>query len=1141
MKCRPQYINLTAVLLIAGLAVVNWLLGTDLQSPQQPSTLCWTANFTILASLATFLAVHRFICLPLERAQRALQESEERNHLILDTALDGVITLDADGRIRHWNSQAERMFGWQRDEVLGSMLPSTIVPPQHRSTYWLALRNYLAQGDDSFANRRIETTALRRDDQEFPVELTIVPIPGSGELTFNAFVRDITDRKRTEDDLKHHSELLANIITIMPYSIFWKDSQSRYLGCNARFAEEVAAESADEIVGKSDFELPWSPKQAIFFRRCDRQILETGQSQFHVEVPSTNPDGNESTLLVSKLPIRDSAGAVVGVLGVHADITERKKFERALQDAEEKYRSIFENAVMGIFQTTPSGQYLSANYALARTYGYDSIDELKASVVDIKRQLYVGENRRDDFVRAIEQQGSVAGFESQIYSKDGSIRWISENARAVRDPQGQLLYYEGTIEDITERKEAEAAQQAATEAAEAASRAKSDFLANMSHEIRTPLNGIVGMVDLLGGTKLNHQQRRYAQLLKTSASSLTSLINDILDFSKIEAGKLELDAADFEPAAVVEDMLEMLGRKAHDKGLHLGCHFAADVPRWACGDSDRLRQVLINLTNNAIKFTEAGRVTVRVTCAESSASGWLLRFEVNDTGIGIPPQRRHRLFRSFSQVDASTTRKYGGTGLGLIISKQLAELMGGEVGVESAVGRGSTFWFTVRLAAPAEPIDNATPPTFDGRVLAAPVLVVDDRLGCADFLREQLLACGLRNVELCGSNQLRGRLEESLAAGKPLPLVIVGKEGARIAPLELAQSIQSHEPIAATRLMLLAPLGWDMPDPELRRAGFAGQITSPVRQSKLVSSIAAALVGKPAVAAKAPAPAGPGNGATAGSPPAVSRVRILVAEDNEVNQIVIAEMLARAGFECQIAATGREAVQALQSEPFRMVLMDCQMPEMDGFEATRAIRVWEAAQDTPPRVPIVALTANAVKGDRDRCLAAGMDSYLSKPINHAQLVECLTKYLGSEVVPAAAPNQGNETRAASGVATMSPPGASPPPMDVALLADVFMGDCELLRTALEKFEQTLRVNLRQIAAGVGEGDRQLVARSAHTLKGTSAYMAAGAITRLATAIEQWDEITPEETIQQAVLSLQEEVERAIQYFPQLVESLPLGV
>ena len=390
-----------------------------------------------------------------------------------------------------------------------------------------------------------------------------MPVAGLDEPTFSTFVRDITERRQTEMTLKHQSNLLADIIAIIPYSIFWKDRQSHYLGCNATFAREAGLDDPEQLIGKNDFDLQWTSEQARFFRRCDREVIETGKSLIDVEVPGAHADGTQSTLLVSKVPIRDAAGEVVGVLGVHADITERKQFECALRQAEEKYRGIFENAVMGIFQTTSSGQYLSANDALARTYGYESTDELKASVTDISRQLYVDDRRREDFVRAMAEHGSVTRLRvanlSQGWQRSAGFRKTLAKSATAR---ANCSYYEGTIEDITDRKQAEAAQQAAKEAAEAASIAKSEFLANMSHEIRTPLNGIVGMVELLLGTRSTEQQQRYAQLLRTSASSLTTLISDILDFSKIEAGKLELESLDFELPAMVEDMLEILSRKA---------------------------------------------------------------------------------------------------------------------------------------------------------------------------------------------------------------------------------------------------------------------------------------------------------------------------------------------------------------------------------------------------------------------------------------------------------------------------------------------------------------------------------------------------------------------------------------------------
>ena len=669
---------------------------------------------------------------------------------------------------------------------------------------------------------------------------------------------------------------------------------------------------------------------------------------------------------------------------MHQEIAIREQAVAALRSAEEKYRSIFENAVEGIFQTSPDGQYLGVNPALARIYGYASPDELIHRVDDIERQLYVEPGRRAEFVRLMCENDIVHNFESEIYRKDGSTIWISENARAVRDQQGAIAYYEGTVEDITERKNSEELYRE-KEAAVAASHAKSEFLANMSHEIRTPLNGVIGMLELLSGTPLNVQQQRYARVAKTSADSLLSLINDILDFSKIEAGKLDLDQADFDLHLLLEDMTEMFAQRVETKCLELALHIRPEVPALVCGDSDRLRQVLVNLINNAIKFTDRGEVVIRAWVECHVDQDVLVRFSVQDTGIGIPRDRMHRLFKSFSQVDASTTRKYGGTGLGLAVSHRLVELMGGTIGVESTSGKGSTFSFNVRLGTRPQVRRNR-------RLLANPgtlrVLGVDDNATNLEILEAVLEGWGFDYETAADGPSALAAMQSAAAAGQPFQLAILDMQMPQMDGCQLAQHIKQSPALKDTVLLILTSLGQHMSADEMRSIGLAGYLTKPLRQSRLFDAIVDATAGDVQIPADTQTAAAARESSLAGA-------RVLLAEDNEINQIVAFEILARAGCQCDIANNGREALEAVKSRQYDVVLMDCQMPQMDGFEATRAIRTFEAkAGAEKPRTPIIALTANAIKGDRELCLDAGMDSYVTKPINPPDLLGTIASIIG---------------------------------------------------------------------------------------------------------------------------------------------------
>ena len=535
-----------------------------------------------------------------------------------------------------------------------------------------------------------------------------------------------------------------------------------------------------------------------------------------------------------KLSIAESNRRTSTYPGPAEAIATREQAVNALRQAEAKYRGIFENAVEGIFQTTPSGRYISANPALARIYGYESPDELMQSIGDIERQLYVTPSRRDDFVLLMERDGMVTGFESEIFRKDQSVIWISENARAVRNLLGEIEYYEGTVFDISSRKQSEQLHRE-KEAAEAANRAKSQFLAHMSHELRTPLNGVIGMLDLLHETTLSDQQQRYASIARSSADLLLGLINQILDLSKIEAGKLELDEVDFELRPLIEAALEMLGSKARQKGLELTLNMPPELSVTSLGDARRLQQVVVNLLSNAVKFTARGQIQVRVTKESETDDDIAIRVAVEDTGIGIPEDRLNRLFRPFSQVDASTTRQFGGTGLGLAISKQIVELMGGKIGVSSQPNSGSVFWFRLPLRKHRQ---DATPTCSTPRNLQGMrILAVDDNPTNREILFRQLSAWRFR-VELApdGLTAL-SMLQNAAGSNQQFALALLDGDMPGIDGYELARRIHDDQQLHSTQLLMLTSLAAQPYGFDPHAVGVAGCLTKPVRQSQLFDAL----------------------------------------------------------------------------------------------------------------------------------------------------------------------------------------------------------------------------------------------------------------------------------------------------------------
>jgi PAS domain S-box-containing protein len=651
-------------------------------------------------------------------------------------------------------------------------------------------------------------------------------------------------------------------------------------------------------------------------------------------------------------------------------------------DPVDLYRSMFENALEGIFQTTPSGQYLNVNPALAKMYGYASTKELVEGLTRIENQLYVDPRRRDDFLHEMEVNGFVRGFESKIFRKDKSIIWISENARTVRDENGQIAYYEGMVEDITERKRLETELVASKAAAEAASRLKSEFLANMSHEIRTPLNGVIGMTNLLLMTRLDQEQRNFADTIRMSGESLLIVVNDILDFSKIEAGKLDLDIINFDLREAIDNIMDLLAAQAHSKGLEVAAFVNPAVPNHIRGDPGRLRQVINNLVGNAIKFTPQGEVVLSVSTVMETMSDAIIRFEVRDTGIGIDPAAKARLFEAFSQADGSTTRRYGGTGLGLAISKRLIQLMNGKIGMESQVGKGSTFWFHVEFGKQTGRAEPVTP----GDLAGLHVLIVDDNATNREIMTHYARIWNMRSQCASGGEEALGMLRTA-AVDDPYELVILDMQMPQMDGIMLAMEIKKDARIPTARLLMLTSLGNDLDASELQATGIAACVLKPVQQTRLLNRLTEVMTGPVVKRARQIAASGRLPKKYRQSPEK-KEIKILVAEDNRINQMVSLNILQKLGYSAKLAINGLEVLKALDEAPYDLILMDCQMPEMDGYEATRQIRAGHWAQ---PR--IVAMTANAMKGDDELCRAAGMDDYLSKPIKIEKLREAIERWL----------------------------------------------------------------------------------------------------------------------------------------------------
>jgi PAS domain S-box-containing protein len=766
-------------------------------------------------------------------------------------------------------------------------------------------------------------------------------------------------------------------------------------------------------------------------------------------------------------------------------VAERERAEKWLAERTNFLNSLIENTPIGIVAIDGDHHVTVCNPAFENLFKYRRQEVLGRRLSDLLSAPEIQEELSVNKTKL--QQGEHTHTVTRRRRSDGTLVDVEAfSVPLLTDGRfsGAVILYQ----DITERKRAEEALLSAKEAAEAASRAKSEFLANMSHEIRTPMNGIIGMTELALDTDLNAEQRDYLAMVKTSANSLLTVVNDILDFSKIEAGKLDLDLVDFSFQRTIGETLKALAFRAHQKRIELAWRVAPDIPLYLKGDTGRLRQILVNLVGNSVKFTERGEIVVSVDKESEDPSGVLLHFQVRDTGIGIPPEKQQMVFDAFTQADTSASRKYGGTGLGLAITSRLVALTGGKLWLESDIGRGSTFHFTCHFGfADHVPQPESADPDI---IRDLPVLVVDDNNTNRRILLEMLSSWGMKPESANSGSAALAALERASDENRPFRLVIADMRMPQMDGCALTKEIRKSRAFGTVPILMLSSNGQSDEVPRCRKLAISAYLMKPAQPSDLLDAILSAF-SKPLLVE-------PEKGASAQpNAPAIAadRFRILLAEDNAVNQKLAIALLQKRGHTVIPTSNGKEAIEALEREKVDLVLMDVQMPVMDGFEAIRSIRAKELT--TGAHIPIVALTAHAMKGDREKCLAVGADDYVSKPIRTVDLLAAMdrARALKVETSPKAVASPQHLPAAPADDLT-------PRVFDIKDALERVEGDRDLLEEIVRIFTSECSSNMDAIRQALSAGDAPLLDRLAHTIKGAAANLSADAVSAAALKIEK---------------------------------------
>jgi PAS domain S-box-containing protein len=809
-----------------------------------------------------------------------------------------------------------------------------------------------------------------------------------------ALEAEIAVRAGVEEALSKERAILRSLIDNVPNFLYVKDTQAKFVVTNLHCALQLGFKTTDELLGKSDFDI-YPEHLAAGYYEDDQNVIRTGQPLLNCEEMVIDHWGNASHILSTKLPIRDKDGRITGLAGVGIDITERKRADAELRASRELFMLLLDSIPEGIYGIDVDGNCTFCNPSCVRLLGYEGTAELLGkdmhSLMHHTRADGTHNPMAECHIYEAFRRGQGTHIDDEVLWRRDGTSFPAEYWSYPMHRDGNVIGTVVTFVDITQRRRAELVLREAHEAAEAANRAKSEFLANMSHEIRTPMNGIIGMTELALDTELNHEQRGYLNLVKSSSESLLVLLNDILDFSKIEAGKLDMEVIEFSLRDCMDDAMKVVSMRAHEKGLELACHILPDLPDALRGDPTRLRQIVTNLIGNAIKFTSRGEVVMLIETEHESGDQTTLHFSVRDTGLGIPVEKQATIFEAFTQADNSTTRKYGGTGLGLSICLRLVEKMDGRIWLESEPGLGSTFHFTARFELQeAVNVKRASIGLESLRGVSA--LIVDDNATNRHILKEMLAGWKMKTAEADGGRSALALLTEACAEGTPFSLVLLDAQMPELDGFQVAKQMQQHPELSSSVAVMLTSAGFRGDAARCRELGIQAYLPKPVKHSDLLQAIKTVLKrGGDTNSARPinllPEPEKSALVTVHSLRESRKHLNILLAEDNRVNQVLAVRLLQKRGHTVVLVETGKAALEASQNGSFDLILMDVQMPEMDGLEAATCIR--EREKTSGKHTPILAMTAHAMVGDRERCLEAGMDAYISKPLSVKELFQTI--------------------------------------------------------------------------------------------------------------------------------------------------------